>query len=74
MSLSIATSSFQPLTALAWERLGFKSVVVIVGSRPEWDGHPVLSHVLDFLSQRNATIIFLDAPMPQRITVSQTVR
>lgn len=64
----------QPLTALAWERLGFKSFIILIGNRSEWEEHLVLAHVLDYLSQRNATYIFLNAPHAQRVTVSQIVR
>ena len=30
-----------PLTALAWERIGFRSIVLIIGSRCEWENEPL---------------------------------
>lgn len=37
---------YLPLTALAWERIGFRSLVLIAGRRCEWDGNPTLDLIL----------------------------
>ncbi|KAI9559312.1 hypothetical protein GHT06_016101 [Daphnia sinensis] len=63
-----------PLTALAWERLGFRSVVLIIGSRCEWENDPALSYILSHLEARRAIIIFIASPLEQRSKLSQTAR
>ena len=63
-----------PLTALAWERIGFKSIAIIIGSRCEWENDPALSVVLSHLEARRATAIFVPAPLEYRTTLSQTAR
>lgn len=64
-----------PLTALAWERIGFRSIVIIVGNRCEWDNDPALSLVLSYLEARNkTTIIFIPSQIKYRPMLSQTAR
>nr|CAH0108971.1 unnamed protein product [Daphnia galeata] len=63
-----------PLTALAWERIGFKSIVLIIGSRCEWENDPTLSLILSYLEARRATVIFVSSPLEYRPTLSQTAR
>lgn len=63
-----------PLTALAWERIGFRSVVLIIGSRCEWENDPALSTILSHLEGRQTTIIFIASPTDQRSKLSQTAR
>lgn len=63
-----------PLTALAWERIGFKSVALIIGSRCEWENDPALNLVLSHLEARRATAIFIKSPLEYRTTLSQTAR
>lgn len=63
-----------PLTALAWERIGFKSIAIIIGSRCEWENDPALSLVLSHLEARRATALFVSSPLEYRTTLSQTAR
>jgi len=63
-----------PLTALAWERIGFRSIVIIAGYRCEWDNDPALSLILAFLEARKATVIFIPSPIESRAMLSQTAR
>jgi hypothetical protein len=63
-----------PLTALAWERLGFKSIILIIGSRCEWENDPTLSLIMSYLEARRATVIFVSSPLEYRPTLSQTAR
>jgi hypothetical protein len=63
-----------PLTALAWERIGFKSIVPIIGSRCEWENDPALRLILSRLEERRGTAIFIDSPLEYRTTLSQTAR
>ena len=65
---------YLPLTALAWERLGFRSVVQIIGTRIEWERSRPLSWILSHLEARRAIVIFLDAMIDHRPTLGQTAR
>lgn len=63
-----------PLTALAWQRIGFRSVVLIIGSRCEWENDPTLSYILMHLEARLASVIFIISPLEHRSKLSQTGR
>ena len=63
-----------PLTALAWERIGFRSIAIIIGSRYEWENDPALSHILSYTEARRATVIFINSPLEYRTALSQTSR
>ena len=65
---------YLPLTALAWQRIGFKCAVLIIGSRKEWEDHAVLRHVLHALESQHAVVVFLNAPTVNRRMLSQTAR
>ena len=66
---------YLPLTALAWQRLGFKNLILIIGTREEWTSNFILNYVLNVLeSERHAEIMFIDAPPVSRIFISQTSR
>jgi hypothetical protein len=62
------------LTALAWERIGFRSIVLILGSRDEWNNDPAFSLILSYLEARRATVIFISSPTEYQTTLSQTAR
>ena len=65
----------KPLTALAWERLGFKSLVFIIGTRHKWMGHPVLSYILTNLEEmKSVTIFFIESPLNHQAMISQNIR
>lgn len=55
-----------PLTALAWERIGYKSIVLIIGSRCEWENDPALRLILVRLEERRGTTIFIESPLEYR--------
>lgn len=63
-----------PLTALAWQRIGFKSIALIIGSRCEWENDPTLRLVLARLEERRGIAIFIESPLEYRQTLSQTAR
>ena len=65
---------FLPLTALAWERIGFRSIIIIAGYKCEWDNDPALSLILAYLEARKATVIFIPSPVENRAMLSQTAR
>jgi hypothetical protein len=63
-----------PLTALAWERIGFRCIIPIIGNQTEWRSSPLLSFVLTQLEVRKAEILFIEAPRHLRRILSQTAR
>ena len=63
-----------PLTVLAWERLGFKSIVPLIGSRQEWSDSPVLQFIVSHLTARRATVLYVDSPRAYSSLLSQNVR
>lgn len=65
---------YLPLTALAWHRIGFESIVLIVGDPKEWLDRPVLSWIIESLKQLNATVLYLKSEKENREMLSQTAR
>lgn len=65
---------YLPLTALAWQRVGFRSLVILVGSKAQWLKTPVLRHVLTSLEERHAVVVFLESPAQNAIMLSQVSR
>jgi hypothetical protein len=70
---SVATgfAFYLPLTAMAWQRIGYRSLVVIIGTVDQWRGDPVLSHVL---TSHKAVVVFLKAAEHNSVMISQTSR
>ena len=60
-----------PLTALAWKRIGFDSVVIVVGSLDMWNSDPLLHTVLTSLRQLDAVVIFINTHPANGVMVSQ---
>jgi len=60
-----------PLTAMAWKRVGYDSLVIIVGSVNAWNFDPLRHNVMARLRQLNAVIIFLNVPKVNSVMVSQ---
>ncbi len=66
---------YLPLTALAWQRIGFESIVLIIGEKTEWKNHPILSYTLESLnSLPDVTVVFISAKVENRGMLSQTAR
>lgn len=65
---------YLPLTTLAWQRIGFKSVILITGDRQDWLDHPVLSYILKCLKELNASVLFLDAKAKNILMLAQASR
>ena len=63
-----------PLTVLAWEKQGFKSLVILMGTRDYWTGCEVRRYILEHLEQRECRIVFLTASKENEISLSQTAR
>ena len=51
---------YLPLTALVWERLGFKSIVILIGSRETWNRSKVHQHILHYLIQRRCELVYVE--------------
>ena len=60
-----------PLTALAWKRIGFDSVVIIVGSEDVWNSDPLLYMVLSSVRELDAVVIFVNVHPANSVMVSQ---
>ena len=60
-----------PLTALAWKRIGFNSVVIVVGSLDMWNSDPLLHTVLTSLRKLDVVVIFMNAHPANSVMVSQ---
>ena len=60
-----------PLTALAWKRIGFDSIVIIVGLANVMDSDPLLQIVVTELRKFDAVVIFLNAQVDKHSILSQ---
>jgi len=60
-----------PLTALAWKRIGFDSVVMIARSSNVWLSNPLLYTVLNSVRELDAIVVFLDVHPVNSVMVSQ---
>ena len=65
---------YLPLTVWAWRRIGFESIVLIIGTRKEWVASPILSIVLEHLERLKTTVLFVDAAVDNRSMLGQTSR
>ena len=64
---------YLPLTVFAWKRIGYDTIVILVGTELEWTSNKVLHLILKYL-ERCSTVKFIDAKLPERILFSQVVR
>jgi len=60
-----------PLTVLAWRRIGFDSLIIIVGSENVWNSDPLLYIVLTYIRKLDAIVIFLNTHPENTVMVSQ---
>ena len=67
---------YLPMTALAWQRIGFRSIIIIIGTKDQWLRDPILATVLKYLDERNDTVttIFTDSDPINRNMLGQTSR
>ena len=63
-----------PLTALAWKRIGYESLVVLVGSIQQWKSSELFDQVLSYLRQKASVVIFLEAEPQNAVMLSQVLR
>jgi len=63
-----------PLTALAWKRIGFDSVVIIVGcSLDVWSSDALLHMVLSSIRELDAAVVFINVHPANSVMLSQVV-
>jgi len=60
-----------PLTALAWKRIGFESIIVIVGSVDSWNSNDLFHLVLSSVRELGAVVIFLEPRPEKSVMISQ---
>lgn len=71
---SLSYIFYIPLTVLAWKRVGFDSVVIIVGAKDEWDADPLFYHVLSTAQRLDCIMIFLEPRPEKSVMISQVAR
>lgn len=71
---SLSFIFYIPLTVLAWKRIGFDSVVIVVGAKDEWDADPLLYHVLSTARRLDCVVIFLEPRPEKSVMISQVAR
>ena len=62
-----------PLTALAWKRVGFDSVVVVVGPPDVWNSDELYHFVLASVRQLGAVVVFLEPRPEKSVMISQVL-
>jgi len=62
-----------PLTALAWKRVGFDSVVIVVGPVDLWNSDELFHYVLSTLRQLSAVVVFLEPRPEKSVMISQVL-
>ena len=62
---------YLPLTALAWKRIDFGSIVVLVGSADRLFRDDVIGLVVSRLRQLGAIVIFLETKPEHSVLISQ---
>ena len=60
-----------PLTALAWKRIGFESLIIIVGSANAWNFDPLLHTVLSRVRELDAVVMFVEVHPTNSVMISQ---
>jgi len=60
-----------PLTALAWKRVGFDSVVIVVGPVDAWNSDELFHFVLSAVRQLDAVVVFLEPRTEKSVMISQ---
>lgn len=73
-SLSLNFIFLLPLTALAWKRIGFDSIIIIAGSEDVWHSDPLLHLVLTCARELDAVVVFINVHPANAVMVSQASR
>lgn len=65
---------YLPLTTLAWKRIGFNSVILVVGASNKSTSDPLISYVLSKCLELDAVVIHIYSPTANAVTISQVGR
>ena len=65
---------YLPLTALAWKRIGFESLIIIVGSAERWNSSEVFRMVLSKVRELDCVVVFVRARPENEVMMSQVSR
>ena len=65
---------YLPLTVRAWRRLGFGTLVILIGTLSEWTARPPLINILTELTRLKAAVVFVKGPQGSAVMLSQTCR
>jgi len=65
---------YLPTNVYMWQRLGFHTISLLVGSPEEWSSRRPLKLIVDELHKAGSTYIFIDVPQKNRIMISQVSR
>ena len=64
-----------PLTTMSWRRIGYGSIVLIVGRLQDWRDVPVTNYILESTLDQGAIVVFLQgAAAGNSVMLSQTSR
>lgn len=64
-----------PLTTMSWRRIGYGSIVLIVGRLQEWRDVPITNYILESTLSQGAVVVFLQgAAADSSVMLSQTSR
>ena len=67
-------SFYLPITALAWKRIGFRSIVVLVGDVDMWDTDKGLQYIKELLLELKGLVMLLPTSSNRSVMVSQVSR
>ncbi|ELU15715.1 hypothetical protein CAPTEDRAFT_201133 [Capitella teleta] len=65
---------YLPLTVIAWQRVGFRSIVLITGTINQWYADEVLHQILESVLELRAFVIFLEPRDERSVMISQVSR
>ena len=63
-----------PLTVLSWKRVGYRCIVVLIGTKDTWMAKSASQLILDKLIELDALVVFMDVDEKSRTMFSQTSR
>ena len=65
---------YLPLSVVAWLRINYQSIVIIIGTKKQWSSHKVLGVILHELETLGAVLIFIDSKPEQATMLGQVSR
>ena len=65
---------YPPLSALAWKRIGYGTIVIIADTLDSWMAKPLHRHVMRYLCNIQAVVVFFPVPQEKAVMISQMSR